>query len=1501
MDFDRSSISPLTQRSSDSPAHINIPQLRGRNQSLSSLKSFNLGKNSSPKSIEQENLYVLSETKKLLQRGKYKKAFINLRRYLMDQELSKSIQIDFYQQIIHICHKIIKKYFKKSTPKILNKVPPLMSIIYQYLNQWESFLVNLQSEEDCKDLVFTKQASVQEQVLMKKQSLIQKEIQEAKTTAYKQSQFQINHARNKQSVTQKNFTDMMEQNYFGEGQQNKKSQKNQTNQNEFEEPALKISDQLEQNQNSDEEDDDEENYDPLIIVKDKFHLHREQMLTYYLKSLYLSYQFHKQVNQPMRSLKFLLKGSDIVRNFLSNLLFVSSADLSYIAATIELTRGNIHLEQNQIEEADIAYEYAFQMQRNAIEIWFKKLGSFSKQDIPIKFEIKCEKSITNFVLILLVKSSCYEIQNQYSKALETIQLANWFSNKLLLYDSSSQLKQKITNHYNFLKEKYGDLLQEEAEIQKILRQFDDSKTNIIEQKQKEDTNRKQKLIDDMNSYLYNKAECEQLNKNLKILVKKQNHWVNKDEYNISLQLISSQDNIHLIDDQATRNGFESHQPKSLSQIFNSNNNSNLALQYQGQRKESAKNYLSISNLKAQNNKSLSEIPSFQDQTTQITGLAASKLYGIQNNQINGQNQNKNKSFREGFNLNNIMDCTYIEPPGQNSQLNSKRQSFSTHGIDLHSIINFDQNSNNYNNTISNNTHLQQKYSSEDQKLNSSFNNQGNFISPIAFNQYKQIQSSNNQLNPSSKNFNSGNNSNNSSFIGFNNQFNTNITPNLYLTDAFQNNLTNKSQAASPRVNDLSQLTSDQQNLSNNLNFQNKIQHQRNSFSQDLLKFNNDTNFEQRIRPFSAVRKIEDPQTRKTSLSLKQQSYSKKQNLSLNQNDLDKIQQNDNQQLFQKQGHKNYLNVDTGNQQYLGNQINKHQIQSLTPSSNNLSKSNIKLDTQKRQTRMTQSQSKIASFNNVNVLQKSNQHKQKEESKKHKVITSELYFSKEPPKFNEEPEKIEQLKQKYKFMRDDEDDVKEQQQKQEIKYKFMKIPLDQRRDLIDLDICMKKVIQEQLVSQTDHANYPYMHWLCGKTLQQVNMDKKELQFSNIMVQFKQKNGNGKSIPQIQQKEDTIIAIQREIKQFNEQATISRIKEKVKLNQSGNQIHDSQAFEKILNLNKSKPESQLQLKPIKPDQHLDDETKQDFNTNLKSKLLKAAQMQKQIDDGLAQSSLEGKYTDKKRAVSLLSSIQEQKQNQQIKKRSNNSDHKKIKQDQNTNLELSETTEQQKQLEYQQQIEKADYALKQIVLSNEQERESINKQIENLQNKHTKIGVKDLVQTLTKKEEEAYMSHKYSQNENNETGITHSDDDLDDKSISNNSRHQKMKYQLKTQKQHLHKDKILTSSKSFNHINPNYFNLSYLKKEFGDQLYSSDQKQSNIAFEVDKFLNLASSTKNLSQQKMFKQNQFSFAEAALLAKLKNLDNNGGSSSKHGNKNGKGTGSMPRRYTLLSQQKNN
>ncbi|KAL4471204.1 hypothetical protein ABPG72_007571 [Tetrahymena utriculariae] len=1498
MDFDRSSISPLSQRSSDSPAHIHIPQLKIRNQSFSSLKSFNLSKNSSPKSIEQENLYVLNETKKLLQRGKYKKAFINLRRYLMDQELSKSIQIDYYQQIIHICHKIIKKYFKKSTAKILNKVPPLMSIVYQYLAQWESFLVSLQSEEDCKDLVFTKSASAQKQVLMRKQSLILKELQEAKTTAQKQSQFQTSHSRNKQSVTQKNISESMRQDQFGEDQQNKKSIQNQINQIEFDEPIKNISDQQEQDLDQ-EEEDDEDKYDPLIIVKDKFHLHREQMLTHYLKSLYLSYQFHKLVNQPMRSLKFLQKGSEIVRNFLSNLLFISSADLSHIAATIELTRGNILLEQNQIDQADIAYEYAYQMQRNAIEIWFKKLGSFSKQDIPIKFEIKCEKSITQLVLILLVKSSCYEMQNQFSKFLETIQLANWFSSKLLLYESSNQLKQKIANHHNFLKEKYGDLLQEEAEIQKILRQFDVSKKNYIKQKQKEDTSRKQKLIDDLNSYLYNKAECEQLNKDLKILVKKQNPQPLKDEYNISLQLIPSQDNIHQADDKAARNGFEPHHPKSLIQIFNSNNNSNLALQYQSQKKESVKNYLSISNLKAQNNKSLSEIASFQDQTTQITGIAASKLYGIQNNQMNEQNQNKNKSFREGCYLNNILDFTYIDP-AQTSQLHSKRQSFSTHGIDLHSIINFDQNSNNYNNALTNNTQIQQKYSAEDQKLNSSFNNQGNFISPIAFNQYK-YQSSNNQFNPSSNNFNSGNNSHNSSLIGFNNQFNTNIGANLYLTDVFQNNYANGSQAASPRVQDLSQLTSDQQSLSSNLNFQNKFQHQRNSFSQDLLKTNNDANYEQGIRPFSGVPKMEDSEIRKTSLSQKQQSYRKKQNLSLNQNDLDKIQQNDNQQLFQKPRNINNLNVNLGNQQYLGNHLSLNQIQSASPSSNNLSKSNTKLDSQKRQTRMTQSQSKMTSFNNVNLLQKSNHHnKQKEESKKHKVITSELYFNKDPPKFKEEPEKIDQLKQKYKFMRDDEDDFKEQQQKQKVKFQFMKIPLDQRRDLIDLDICMKKVIQEQLVSQTGHANYPYMHWLCGKTLQQVNMDKKELSFSNIMVQFKQKNGNGKTIPSIQQKEDTIVAIQREIKQFNEQATISRIKEKVKLKKSGNSIHDSQAFEKIFNLNNSKLESQQQLKPTKPEQNFDVETKQGLNANLRTKLLQAAQIQKQIDEGLAQSSLEGKFPDKKRATSLLSSIQEQKQNQQIKKRSNNSDHKKIKQDQNTNIQPREATEQEKQSQYLQQIEKADYALKQIVLSNEKERESINKQLENLQNKHTKIGVKELVQTLTKKEEEAYMLHKSALNENNETGTTHSDGDYDDKSVSNNSRHKKMKYQLKAQKQHSHKDKIITSSKSFNHINPNYFNLSYLKKEFRDQLYSSDQKQSNIAFEVDKFLNLASSTKNFSQLKMLKQNQFSFAEAALLAKLKNLDSNGGSSTKHGNKNGKSIGNMPRRYTLLQQQKN-
>lgn len=68
------------------------------------------------------------------------------------------------------------------------------------------------------------------------------------------------------------------------------------------------------------------------MIAEDLPLHRELFLTHFLKTLYMSYRFYKLIAQPQLALKYITNASEVVSSIIQPSLFVSSAELSKIAA-----------------------------------------------------------------------------------------------------------------------------------------------------------------------------------------------------------------------------------------------------------------------------------------------------------------------------------------------------------------------------------------------------------------------------------------------------------------------------------------------------------------------------------------------------------------------------------------------------------------------------------------------------------------------------------------------------------------------------------------------------------------------------------------------------------------------------------------------------------------------------------------------------------------------------------------------------------------------------------------------------------------------------------------------------------------------------------------------------------------------------------------------------------------------------------------------------------------
>jgi len=65
---------------------------------------------------------------------------------------------------------------------------------------------------------------------------------------------------------------------------------------------------------------------------------------------------------------------------------------------------------------------------------------------------------------------------------------------------------------------------------------------------------------------------------------------------------------------------------------------------------------------------------------------------------------------------------------------------------------------------------------------------------------------------------------------------------------------------------------------------------------------------------------------------------------------------------------------------------------------------------------------------------------------------------------------------------------------------MKIPLEERTDLMDLDVCMKKLIKSSLAKQSQPSSYPEVYLEIDKTLENEGIEKKTFKFASNMVGF-----------------------------------------------------------------------------------------------------------------------------------------------------------------------------------------------------------------------------------------------------------------------------------------------------------------------------------------------------------------------------------------------------------------
>jgi len=103
---------------------------------------------------------------------------------------------------------------------------------------------------------------------------------------------------------------------------------------------------------------------------------------------------------------------------------------------IEVTLGNVHMELGRKQEAMTYYKTAYEMSRNGVEVWVKKIGSYkNEKDVPYKSEIRCDKHIKEFITVLCANSACEESLSFYVKAIDTIGLADWVARSFLPSDS----------------------------------------------------------------------------------------------------------------------------------------------------------------------------------------------------------------------------------------------------------------------------------------------------------------------------------------------------------------------------------------------------------------------------------------------------------------------------------------------------------------------------------------------------------------------------------------------------------------------------------------------------------------------------------------------------------------------------------------------------------------------------------------------------------------------------------------------------------------------------------------------------------------------------------------------------------------------------------------------------------------------------------------------------------------------------------------------------------
>lgn len=91
--------------------------------------------------MDSKQEYLLRECKKLILKGKYVKAFLNLRRHLMDTDVRASLIPEYCSQVIHTCLKLVEHKITKPKSKLVEDVQSLLNLCFERIAEWEKFLL----------------------------------------------------------------------------------------------------------------------------------------------------------------------------------------------------------------------------------------------------------------------------------------------------------------------------------------------------------------------------------------------------------------------------------------------------------------------------------------------------------------------------------------------------------------------------------------------------------------------------------------------------------------------------------------------------------------------------------------------------------------------------------------------------------------------------------------------------------------------------------------------------------------------------------------------------------------------------------------------------------------------------------------------------------------------------------------------------------------------------------------------------------------------------------------------------------------------------------------------------------------------------------------------------------------------------------------------------------------------------------------------------------------